>query len=198
MITLIESRNNNITLTVNVKDDLWRFELESAKITTEDISFDELELFINDENLRESSKNFQNWAGQTADEEDLLYQILNAYLRNDYTDFEFVDGWSVFDKIKNLTKEKNGLAISIPQLDWSGVMNYKLDFATDTDKFYYADDYFMLLDNENAIVTDIEEFYVEAFDEESAAVLKKEKEALYTGENWKIYVDENREYLMEL
>lgn len=191
MIVLVESNSNITELTVKVGTDLLKFEIEDLNISSNDISYEDVICTGTD-------KKFQNWAGQSADDEDLLYQILNAYLRNDYTDFEFVDGWSVFDTIKKLAKTENGVIISLPQIGWSGLMMYSCDLATETDRFYYADDYCMLLDNENAIVTDIEEFYVEAFDEECAAILKGEKEPLYTGYNYDLYVEENRDYLMEL
>ena len=173
------------------------FEVDNLRVSKNTLDYDTVTLYIDGEVYDPYTKKLTNWAGTYGDSVTLFEFVLNAYLRDDNTDFQFNDDWKKFDTFKSMATVENGLVTLLPQYDGFDVIFYELDLATDEFKYYMQNDSFMLLDKNNSIVTDEEFFFTQAYDEDTAAILKGEKKALYTGENWDLYVAENKEYLLD-
>ena len=60
---------------------------------------------------------------------------------------------------------------------------YELDLATPKNRYYSYNDYFLLLDINGGILTDMENFYSEAMYEDVCTILKGELKCLYKSDN---------------
>ena len=162
-----------------------RFEIEGLTASSE-IEFDEITFYIEDEKYEGGISSFTS---NSLSAEELFSDVVNAYLRDDVTDFEFNDDWNIFDSIKNSSKYQGQILISFPQDDF-GIIDYECMLKTDEFGFYSHDDLFLMLDDNNGIVTDTELFFTQALDDEIEDIQNGKKKALYTGEEFDAYVAE--------
>lgn len=162
-----------------------RFELEGLTVSSE-IEFDDISFYIDDEKYEGGISTFTS---NSLSAEELFSDIVNAYLRDDTTDFEFDNDWKVFNTIKNKSKYQGNILVSFPQ-DYYGIVEFECMLKTNEYGFYYSDDMFLMLDKNNGIVTDMEQFFTQALDEEIEDIQSGAKKALYTGEEFDTYVAE--------
>jgi len=162
-----------------------RFEIEGLTVGSE-IEFDEITFYVEDEKYEGGISTFTS-ANLSAEE--LFSDVVNAYFRDDVTDFEFNNDWSIFDSIKNRSKYQGQILISFPQ-DYIGIVDFECMLKTKEYGFYSHDDLFLMLDDDNGIVTDTETFFAEALDDEIEDIQSGKKKALYTGEEFDTYVAE--------
>lgn len=162
-----------------------RFEIGGLTASSE-IEFDEITFYVEDEKYEGGISSFTS---NSLSAEELFSDVVNAYLRDDVTDFEFNNDWNIFDSIKNRSKYQGQILISFPQDDF-GVIDYECMLKTDEFGFYSHNDLFLMLDNNNGIVTDTELFFTQALDDEIEDIQSGKKKALYTGEEFDAYVAE--------
>lgn len=168
---------------------VYRFIIEGLTISDaiasnsqweEDITYDNVELYLNNERYNGA----WTWAGNNLTAEDIFEQCINAYIRGDKSDYKpFGSEWDVFSPIKKLIEyDDNGLIIKLPVVSGGKVKFYNLDLATPHSKFYSSDDLlFILLDADGGIVTDTEAFYESAMQEDICLIIKGEAECLFKG-----------------
>lgn len=165
-----------------------RFEITDLRVLSYDpLDYDTVKLYIDD---KEYQGEFSSWAKDHLDAVDLVQDILNEYLRDDFTNVEFLDGWNIFDEIKNKnTKVENGITTQIPQCPYD-LFVYDLSLQTEDYKFYICDDMFLMLDAAtNAIITDEEFFFNQAFYEEAEKIYEGELKPIYSDENLRSYIE---------
>lgn len=164
-----------------------KFQIEDLTVTQTNIDFEELELYLDD---KKYDGDFSSFRTNHVPADEVLIGLINAYLRNDTEDLEYINGWEIFDPLKDLQrydstpeyirKYKTPLLTAFPQMQpWGEIIIYELQLATDEEKFYTVDDYCMLTDENSVILTDMEGFYDNAFIEELTEVNKGTKPILY-------------------
>ena len=168
-----------------------RFEINGLNIIDTDgnyeVTYDDLELFVDGEPYDGSA---EAWSGHRYSAEEIFDFALSSYLMNDGTYTSFSDSWSVFVDLENLKEYQGDLLIKLPVYRIDEVVIYDLDLATPNNTYYTSDDEVMMLNADNEIVTDMEEFYMEAIEEDITKILKGELECLYMGYNVKEYIKE--------
>lgn len=146
------------------------FELENLLISEEDIEFEVMGFTIDG---KDYDGEFSSFVKNHVDTEDVFEGILNAYLRNDWEDIEFISGWSVFDDLKSRQKYDGDLLTEFPQVSYIDIMQYVLELAVEERRYYRADyDYVCLLNSGGAILTDMDGFYENALLEDTKAIEK--------------------------
>lgn len=191
MIELNESFSEDVTvLNFTGFGGDCKFEITDLKTPGSELDYDTVTLYINGEVYDAATSKITNWSGYSADPVALFEQVLNAYLRDDNTEYTFTDDWKIFDSYKAMAETKDGLVTLLPQYDGFDIIFYNLDLATDENKYYMYNDNFLMLNNANAIVTDEEFFFTQAYDEDTEAIVNGTKKAKFTGENWDLYVAE--------
>ena len=179
-----------ITLTARFKkrdNIVARFQIEDLTVTQKNIDFEELELYLND---KEYDGNFSSFRTNHVPANEVLTGLINAYLRNDTEDLEYINGWEIFDTLKDLQrydstpeylkKYKTPLLTAFPQMQpWGEIIIYELQLATDEERFYTVNDYCMLTDENSVILTDMEGFYDNAFIDELKEINRGTKPILY-------------------
>lgn len=147
----------------------------------DDITWDDIDLYLDGTKYE---GDIQTWAGSNLGADDIFEQCLNAYLRNDSEDYEsFGSEWSIFNKCESLKEWKDDLLIKMPIFKYNQFVVYELDLATPKNRYYSYNDYFLLLDINGGILTDMECFYSEAMYEDVCAILKGELKCLYKSDN---------------
>ena len=164
-----------------------KFQIEDLTVTQTNIDFEDLELYLDD---KEYNGDFSSFRTNHVPVDEVLMGLINAYLRNDTEDLEYINGWEIFNSLKDLQrydstpeyiqKYKTPLLTAFPQMQpWGEIIVYELQLATDEERFYTVDDYCMLTDENSVILTDMEGFYDNAFIEELIEVNKGTKPILY-------------------
>ena len=179
-----------ITLTARFKkrdNIVARFQIEDLTVTQKNIDFEELELYLDN---KEYDGDFSSFRTNHVPADEVLIGLINAYLRNDTEDLEYINGWEIFDTLKDLQrydstpeylkKYKTPLLTAFPQMQpWGEIIIYELQLATDEERFYTAYDYCMLTDKNGVILTDMEGFYDNTFIEELREIDRGTKPILY-------------------
>lgn len=169
------------------------FDVEDLSVTEDELVFDEVILYINDEPYDGSS---ETWAGHKMSDDDIFEQVVNAYIRNDSTDYTgFGNDWSVFDPILSNIEYDNGsnIAITLPVVEFNEIVVYELNMATTGFRFYNYDDEFLVLDSNGGVVTDYESFYASAIFEEYEYIMNGKTECLYITPDVEEYLSEEYE-----
>ena len=140
---------------------------------------------------------FENFQGRV-DSVDVFRGVVNAYLRNDTESFEYLDGWTVFDSLKEKYQKHNDsgkLLMEFPQISCGDVEVYSLELAVPGWRYYRIldDENSMLIDDEGYISTDYFGFYYSALVDELQKI-KDGAECLYMSDELK----ENMDELLEL
>lgn len=165
------------------------FETEEISVSDEGVIFDEVTLYIDG---KPYNGDFSSFSKNSVPEDEIFIAIINAYLRNDTEDFDYIEGWEFFDDLKQLQTYDEGLIISFPQVTiWEDEIDiYELQLATEEEKFYTFCENCMLLSKDNAILTDQEPFYGNAFIEELKEIDKGTKKILYITKYFKDNIKE--------
>ena len=168
-----------------------RFEINGLTVVDTgdnyEIDYEDLELFVDGEPYDGSAS---NWAGQKYTAEQIFDQVLSGYLMNEGIYSSFSDDWSVFSDLNNLKEYEGDLLIKLPIFKYDEICVYELDLATPDNRYYSYIDEVMMLDNNNEVVTDVEEFYMEALEEDVTNILQGDLECLYMGYNVKEMIKE--------
>lgn len=151
-----------------------------------EINYDDIELELDG---KPYDGTLEVWRGYLSTE-DIFDQVLSGYLMNDGTYTSFSEDWSAFTDLENLKEYQGDLLIKLPVFRIDEVVIYELDLATPDHRYYIADDEVMMLDSDNEIVTDMENFYMEAIEEDITDILRGDLECLYMGYNVKQYIEE--------
>ena len=162
---------------------IGKFVFEDIQIVGESddvtVDYDDIELYL-DGKLYEGG--IATFRSNSLSVDELFENVLNSYLRNNTGEYKsFGKEWNIFDKIMKKAKTENGLVIKLPVYDGFNICMYELQLATPEHRFYAYFDMCMMLDVDGEIITDYENFYMEAFDEDLVACLKGEVECLYRG-----------------
>ena len=178
------------------KHDHGKFEIENLQVLDvdpdlrENVTWDNIILYL-DGKLYEND--IETFAMGNLDAEDIFRQCLNAYLRNDTSDYEsFGDEWSIFKKCEVLKEYKDNLLIKMPIYEYDGLHIYELDLATPYNRYYYEScgNGFLCLDSNGGLVTDMECWYEQGIIEDLCAIIKGELKCLYRGENVNLMIKE--------
>ena len=164
-----------------------RFQIEDPTVTQTNIDFKELKFYLDN---KEYDGDFSSFRTNHVPADEVLMGLINAYLRNDTEDLEYINGWEIFDSLKDLQrydstpeyiqKYKTPLLTAFPQMQpWGEIIIYELQLATDEERFYTVDDYCMLTDENSVILTDMEGFYDNAFIDELKKINRGTKPILY-------------------
>lgn len=174
-------------LTGDMSGKTGKFELTDCTVSSNDVDYDTATLYLDD---KQYNGEFGSWGKDRLDAVDMFENIFSAYLRDDTTKIEFLDGWDKFSKIKNLAKEQSGLKVTLPQYDVE-IRMYDLMLATDELLYYISDDYFLLLKTkDNSIVTDQEFFFDQALYDDAEKIQSGKLKALYTSRDFDTYIEE--------
>lgn len=184
------------TLNFEFKNDKakWKsgkFEIDNLQITGDDekvnFEYDDIKLYLDDELY---TGGISTWSCDNVSADFLFESVLNSYLRNNIAEFKnFDDEWSIFNKIKNLAVEQDGLITKLPVYD-NKIIVYDLDLATSGYRFYCYMDNFMLCDEEGCVITDMENFYSEAMYQTICKIIKGKTKCLYKSENYDTLIKE--------
>jgi len=160
-----------------------KFDIDELKIIGSgedtDIEYDDIKFYI-DGKLYDGDRT--TWAGQRLSASDIFEQVLSAYLREETNEYKNFEGFEIFKQMESLKEWKDDLLVKFPYYDY-GLRIYELDLATPASKYYHSGDMFLVLNNNNEIVTDMECFYESAFYEDVCAILKDEVKCLYKDES---------------
>jgi hypothetical protein len=160
-----------------------KFDIDELKIIGSgedtDIEYDDIKFYI-DGKLYDGDRT--TWAGQRLSASDIFEQVLSAYLREETNDYKNFEGFEIFKQMESLKEWKDDLLVKFPYYDY-GLRIYELDLATPASKYYHSGDMFLVLNNNNEIVTDMECFYESAFYEDLCDILKDEVKCLYKDES---------------
>ena len=167
-----------------------RFEIENLEVVNDDIYYDDIKVFLDGELYKGSIK---TWAGFNVSPHYMFDSIINAFLRNDkalYKDFQGFDAFKPLEKLREY--DKNELMLRFPAYE-NGIGSYNLDLATPEARYYINDDgpYFLLLDPEGGILTDMECFFESALYADLCDVLKNKTKCLYKSKNIDLIIKEN-------
>lgn len=187
---------DNLDLSFTFKDGMrWaegRFEIDDLMITDTgdnyEVSYDGITLYVDGKPYNGTA---ESWSGHKFAAEEIFDQVLSDYLTNNqgvYTSFG--DGWSAFLELNSLKEYEGDLLIKLPRFEYGEICIYDLDLATPKFKYYTYDDECLMLDNDNALVTDMENFYTEAITEDITDILQGNLECLYMGYNVKEMIKE--------
>ena len=189
-----------LTFDFNVKDETnhGKFVIDNMRIDTEEdslaIDYDNIQLFINDAIYTGGIHSFceNNVSAST-----MFDSVLNAYLRNDTESYSnFNENWSLFSKFESYKEYRDDLLIKFPVYNYS-LKVYELQLATPKHKYYNYEDYFLMLDVNNKVVTDIEAFYLSAIGEDIANILQDKERCLYMSDDCKRWIDsEGKDYFI--
>ena len=168
-----------------------RFDIYGLRETSASVDYDDIIFYIDGKEHDPYTSKLSNWRGDTPDSVRLFEQVFNAYLRDDFNDFSFKDGWNVFDNIKDNAEITDGYVTLLPQWDgFDEVVFYELVLATSEGfKYYVYEDLCLMLNSENGIETDMENFYSEALYADTEKILNGDLTAKYTGTEWDLFVD---------
>ena len=184
------------TLTFELSDPkapckLGKFEIDELNITGSgedlEIEYDDIRLFLDGKRY---DGTFSNWAGSSYDDADIFDQVLAAYLRNDTDDYQNFEGFEIFNQLEKLKEWEDNILIKFPVYSY-GVRVYNLLLATPSNRYYWGDDYFLMLNSEGKIITDVECFFDSAYIEDICAILKGEQKCLYKSNNVDEFIKEH-------
>lgn len=169
-----------------------RFEINGLDIMDTgdnyEVIYDDIELFVDGKPYDGSAS---NWAGQNYDVEQIFDQVLSGYLMNDGTYTSFSDDWSIFTDLESLKMYQGDLLMKFPVYRYGEIIIYELGLATPNSRYYTSDsgDEYMMLDNNNELVTDMENFFMEAFDSDLEDIEAGELDCLYMSDDVQAYLD---------
>ena len=166
------------------------FDVNGLSVSRSEITYDSIALYINDTPYDGS---YETWSGNKLSDDDIFDQVVNAYIRNDSTDYSsFGNEWSVIDPIlKNMDYDSNlDIAITLPVIEFDEVSMYHLDMATTEFRFYSHEDSFLLLNDNGGVVTDYENFFMTAMEEEYEKISNGSTECLYINPDVEEYLAE--------
>ena len=169
-----------ITARLKNRDKIASFNVEGLTVTTDGVGYDfgGLNLKLDGKLYNGEISSFR--ANRVSDRE-IFEGIINAYLRNDTANVEFIEGFEAFALLKSLQQYDGEMLTAFPQIDMRSnhADIYKLDLATEDERFYSDGDLYMLLDKDGNIITDYEDFYTEAISEALNEINSGEVSALY-------------------
>ena len=166
------------------------FDVENLSVTGEDVVYDDILLYIDGELYDQSA---ETWAGHKLSDGEIFESVLNAYLRNDTANYQSFDsGWNVVDALFEYMEfdESSKTITVLPVVEFDEVVLYDLNMETTDFKFYTHDDSFKVFDKNWGLVTDYENFYMEALYDEYERVLNGETECLYIDPDVEAYLQE--------
>ena len=73
-----------------------KFQIENLTVTQTNIDFEELELYLDN---KEYDGDFSSFRTNHVPADEVLIGLINAYLRNDTEDLEYINGWEIFDSL---------------------------------------------------------------------------------------------------
>lgn len=112
--------------------------------------------------------------------DELFSAVVSAYLRGDNSNYtNYIGDWDIFDDIMSMEEWQGDIQTKLPVYDGYEVKPYTLVLATPDYRYYNYYDEFLMLDNNNDIVTDVEAFFTNSMCEDIAKILKGELECLY-------------------
>ena len=160
-----------------------KFEIDNLQIIG---SGEDTEIEYDDIKFYEEGKLYDGerstWSGQRLSASNIFEQVLSAYLREETNDYMNFEGFEIFKQMESLKEWKDDLLVKFPVYDYR-LSIYELDLATPTARYYHSADMFLVLNNNNEIVTDMECFYESAFYEDLCAILKDEIKCIYKDES---------------
>ncbi len=154
-----------------------------------DIFYDDIELYLDGNKY---SNTFRTEERNVITTDDIFEQCINAYIRNDIKEYKyFSDEWKVFDKTNELKEYQGDILTKLPVLYMDKFIVYDLDLATSESKYYCNSDgpYFIVLDNEGYVKTDMEYFYDNSINNDIYYICKGIKKCLYQSANIKKILD---------
>lgn len=171
--------------------------------TGEDLefSYDAIRLFLSSEGTMNAyNGGIPSWHSNSMSTSEIFESVLNSYLRDEHTHTSPEnDSWNFFDPFKELRVEEDFLLMKLPQVSLGSVEMYSLQLATNDRCYYACDDNFMVINNDNEIVTDYECFYTSALGEDLADIILKKSRCLYMGEDVKCWIDtEGEDYIVSV
>lgn len=143
-----------------LKNKIGEFEIKNLNISIEDknIDYDRVDLLIDGEEYDGSISNFTRYMT----EEDLFRSVLNAYLMGS-PNFKFLDGWDIFNGVLQSKTIENSIIISFSLIESDEIVKYNLLLAVPDARFYCGGyDYYIMLNEDNEIRTDVEAFWFSA------------------------------------
>lgn len=165
------------------------FEAEEISASDEGVIFDEVTFYIND---KPYDGEFSSFSKNSVPEDEIFIAVINAYLRNDTEDFDYIEGWDFFDDLKQLQTYDEDIMVTFPQVTiWGDEIDiYELQLATKGEKFYTFCENCMLLSKDNAILTDQGPFYENAFINELKKINTGTQKILYITKYFKDNIKE--------
>jgi hypothetical protein len=167
------------------------FDVDGLYVTDNAISWDNVKLYID---YAPYDSSFETWSGSKLSDDDVFEQTINAYIRNDTSDYKsFGNEWSVFDPLflnMNYDSSKN-LMLTLPVIEFDEVVLYNLDMATPDYTFYSHNDSFKVFDANGGLVTDYENFFMSAMYEEYEDIINGKTECLYITPEVEEYLSED-------
>ena len=132
------------------------FNMTGLMVTETSIDFEDIDLSIGGAPYR----GFSSFAKERVPVLEVFDGVLNAYLREDTKDFEFLEGWDVFDPLKKQARKEAGLLKRFIQIRNAEAAANILILALPGRRYYIPEDYLMdeplLLNEGGEILTDYE------------------------------------------
>lgn len=151
-----------------------------------DVTYDEIELLLDGTPY---DGTISTWNGTNLTVDAIFEIVLNGYFMQSGAYGNFSADWNIFDSIKQYEAYDNGLLMAMPVYKYDEVIVYELDLATPEHKYYQHDDQVLLLDANNEVLTDMENFYIESMDEDIEAIQNGTLDCLYMSDNVQSYID---------
>lgn len=150
-----------------------------------EVDYDDIDLVVDGQPY---NGEYNTWHGQKLSAGDLFDTVLNCYFMQNGDYGSFSDDWKVFDSIEQFKEYDNGLLMTLPMYQYGEVVVYDLDLATPEHRYYSHDEDVLLLTADNVVLTDMENFYMESFEEDIAAIESGSVECLYMSDNVSEYL----------
>lgn len=167
------------------------FDVENLSVTGEDVVYDDILLYIDGELYNQSA---ETWAGHKLSDGEIFESVLNAYLRNDTSNYQSFDaGWNVVDALFENMQYDGKVVTVLPVVEFDEVVLYGLNMETTDFKFYTHDDSFKVFDANGGLVTDYENFFMSAMYEEYEDIMNGKTECLYITPDVEEYLSEEYE-----
>lgn len=164
------------------------------------VDYDDVKLFLSsDDSISEYEGGITSWHSNNMSASEIFESVLNSYLRGDNTSTApYGDSWGFFNCISELRSVENYLLVKFPQISVGRIDMYSLQLAVSGRNYYSHEDEFMMLDDDNAIVTDYECFYSNAMGEDLADIIQKKLDCIYMGNDAKCWIEaEGEDYIVK-
>lgn len=164
------------------------------------VDYDDVKLFLtSDDGINEYEGGITSWHSNNMSASEIFESVLNSYLRGDNTGTSpYGDSWAFFNRITELRLVENYLLVKFPQISVGSIDMYSLQLAVSGRNYYSHEDEFMMLDDDNAIVTNYECFYSNAMGEDLADIIQKKLDCIYMGNDAKCWIKaEGEDYIVK-